>query len=67
VAKNPENLRPLWDRGYKPPPPKPPSRWKRAVERVKRVKEVIRPPPPPPEPAWTGSPYMPLLLCCKLL
>ncbi|RSM03325.1 hypothetical protein CEP52_007442 [Fusarium oligoseptatum] len=70
VAKDADNMKPLWDRGTKPPPPKPLSRWKRAVEKVKRVKDAIRPPPPPPpepEPAWTGGPYMPLLLCCKVL
>ncbi|RMJ18040.1 hypothetical protein CDV36_002301 [Fusarium kuroshium] len=70
VAKDADNMKPLWDRGSKPPPLKPLSRWKRAVEKVKKVKDAIRPPPPPPpepEPAWTGSPYMPLLLCCKVL
>ncbi|KAI8712843.1 hypothetical protein NCS52_01383700 [Fusarium sp. LHS14.1] len=67
VAKNPINLTPLWGRGaWRPPTPKPPSRWKRAVEKVKRVKDAIRP-PPVIEPPWTGSPYMPMLLCCKLL
>lgn len=70
IAKDPEESKASWDRKPTAPPPKPPSRWKRAVEKVKKVKEAMRSPPPPPpasEPAWTGSPYMPLLLCCKLL
>ncbi|RSL54107.1 hypothetical protein CEP54_010055 [Fusarium duplospermum] len=70
IVKDPKNLTLFWNRAFMPPPPKPPlGRWKRAVEKAKRVKNVIKPPPPPtpvPEP-WTGSPYMPLLLCCKLL
>ncbi|KAI8654320.1 hypothetical protein NCS56_01389000 [Fusarium sp. Ph1] len=65
IAKDPEDSKASWDR-KRTPPPKPPSRWKRAIEKVKKAKEAIRP-PPSLEPTWTGGPYMPMLLSCKLL